>query len=676
MQLISFRNLHLGYGSTPLLDAASGAIETGERICLLGRNGAGKSTLLRLLAGEIGAESGEILRAPALRLGFLPQQVPPGLAGTVLDVVGEALAEARTLAARHAVLSAQATTSEALARVGAELQHVQDRLEALQGWDVEPRMQRTLSQLSLDPDARFEALSGGTQRRVLLARALVSAPDVLLLDEPTNHLDIHSIEWLEGLLGAWRGALLFTTHDRRLLRTIATRILELDRGALTSWPGDYDNYQRRRAERDHAEELDNARKDAVLAQEEVWIRTGIKARRTRNEGRVRRLEAMRKARADRRIVAGNAKIVTQQAGQSGKRVFEAEGIGFAFGAETGADTGSDTPAKSIVRDFSVLIERGDRVGILGPNGAGKTTLLRLLLGELSPATGTVRLGTRQVLAYFDQHRLVADERTRVQDVIADGNDTVTIDGAPRHVLSWLQDFLFTPDRARTPVSALSGGERARLMLAKLFAQPANVLVMDEPTNDLDVETLELLEEKLLDFDGTLLLISHDRDFLDRVVTSTLAFEDDGRVREYVGGYSDWLRQRPEPGARTIAQLPAVAVPGATASAARGHTGAAAAASTAAPAQKPAKPPKRKLSYLEQKELAALPERIEQLESEIAALQARLSDPATYASDGKGSAEGKGATEGKGESAVTLGRELDARERDLATAYARWEALDS
>jgi ATP-binding cassette subfamily F protein uup len=642
MQLISFRNLHLGYGSSPLLDAASGGIETGERICLLGRNGAGKSTLLRLLAGEITAESGEILRAPALRLGFLPQQVPPGLAGSVLDVVGDALAEARELTARHAALSAQATTTEALARVGAELERVQDRIDALQGWDVEPRLQRTLSQLNLDPEARFEALSGGTQRRVLLARALVSAPDLLLLDEPTNHLDIRAIEWLEGLLGAWRGALLFTTHDRRLLRTIATRILELDRGALTSWPGDYDNYQRRRAERDHAEELDNARKDAVLAQEEVWIRTGIKARRTRNEGRVRRLEAMRRARAERRVVAGSAKIVTQQAGQSGKRVFEAEGIGFAFGD------------KAIVRDFSVLIERGDRLGILGPNGAGKTTLLRLLLGELTPTSGTVRPGTRQVLAYFDQHRMVADERTRVQDVIADGNDTVTIDGAPRHVLSWLQDFLFTPDRARTPVSALSGGERARLMLAKLFAQPANVLVMDEPTNDLDVETLELLEEKLLDFDGTLLLISHDRDFLDRVVTSTLAFEDDGRVREYVGGYSDWLRQRPDLAARaeprSVAPAPGVAP----------ATNTTATSTTKAPTPAPRK---RKLSYHEQKELAALPERIEHLEADIAALQARLSDPATYA------------TAGKGEGAVALRRDLEAKEAELAAAYARWEALD-
>ena len=635
MQLISFQNLHLSYGSTPLLDNASGNIETGERICLLGRNGTGKSTLLKLLSGEIKAESGEVLRSPALRLGYLPQEAPVGLAGSVMDVVASALYEARALVARHAQLSSEAVTTEALRKLGPELERVHSRIDALQGWDIEPRLERILDQLRLDPNLRFEALSGGTQRRVLMARALVSEPDLLLLDEPTNHLDIRAIEWLEGMLSAWRGALLFTTHDRRLLRTLATRILELDRGSLTSWPGDYDNYLRRRAEREHAEQLDNARKDTSLAQEEVWIRTGIKARRTRNEGRVRRLEAMRKAREERRVQAGQARFTTQQAAQSGKRVFEAQDISFGF-AE-----------RPLLKSFTTLIERGDRVGLLGANGAGKTTLLRLLLGELEPTSGTVLRGTRQVLAYFDQHRLVADENTLVRDVIADGNDMVTIDGQPRHVLSYLQDFLFAPARARTPVSALSGGERARLMLAKLFAQPANVLVMDEPTNDLDVETLELLEEKLLEYSGTLLLISHDRDFLDRVVTSTLVFEGELQVREYIGGYNDWLRQRPaqaDDGALLRSES-TTALPNTSSE------------RTTKPA--PLVPNKRRMSYKEQRELETLPAKIDVLETQIAAVQQRLAEPSTY----------------KREGAADIRRELEALETQLAAAYLRWTELE-
>jgi ATP-binding cassette subfamily F protein uup len=474
---------------------------------------------------------------------------------------------------------------------------------------------------------------------VLLARALVSAPDLLLLDEPTNHLDIGAIDWLEGFLKAWPGALMFVTHDRRFLRALATRIVEIDRGALTSWPGDWANYLRRREERLNAEAQENARFDKLLAQEEVWIRQGIKARRTRDEGRVRRLKAMREERAQRRDLSGNVRMEAAQAAASGKKVIEAKDVSFSFGD------------RALVRDFSTTIMRGDRIGLIGDNGSGKTTLLKLLLGDLQPQSGEIRRGTQLQIAYFDQYRATLREDWNALENVSEGKDSVTINGRSKHAIGYLQDFLFTPERARAPISRLSGGERNRLLLAKLFAQPSNLLVMDEPTNDLDVETLELLEELLGEYEGTLLLVSHDRDFLDSVVTSTLVMPDnsrsgDGRIGEYVGGYSDWLRQRPQ----AIEPKSAAKAPDAAKDAPK--PAAAPAAATA----------KRKLSYKDQRELEMLPQKIEDLETRIAALTAAMQDPAFFQRDHAAVAAHNAA--------------LAAAQAELEQAYARWEALES
>ena len=612
------------------------AIERGERICLLGRNGTGKSTLLRVLAGEITPDTGALRRDVGLRVGWLPQEVPAAVAGTVHEVVASALGELGGWLAEYS-----AADGSDLARMGA-LQHL---IEAAGGWDVESRIERVLARLELPAQAQFTALSGGMQRRVLLGRALVAEPDLLLLDEPTNHLDIAAIEWLEGMLGAWRGALLFTTHDRRFMQSLATRILEIDRGALTSWPGDYANYLRRRAERDSAEALENARFDKRLAEEEVWIRQGIKARRTRNEGRVRRLEAMRGERAQRREQQASARIEVQTAAQSGRRVGEARNVTFGYGD------------KVLIRDFSVLIERGDRIGILGANGVGKTTLLRLLLGDIAPQHGTIIAGTNLATAYFDQHRAKLDDSVRVRDAIADGSDFVTVGEQRRHVIGYLQDFLFSPASAQALVHTLSGGERARLLLARLFAQPSNLLVMDEPTNDLDVETLELLEERLLQYTGTLLLISHDRVFIDNVVTATLAFDGAGNISENVGGYSDWLARRMAP-----AKLPESGRASSVNRTVTPRLAQAAAPAGAVPAVPAAQPATvRRLKFAEQKELAQLPARIEAEEARIAALQARLAAPELYRQDPA--------------AAVVLRVELTEREASLATLYDRWAALD-
>jgi len=492
-------------------------------------------------------------------------------------------------------------------------------------------VERVISRLSLDPEAAFSALSGGLQRRVLLARALVTEPDLLLLDEPTNHLDIASIEWLEGFLADFPGALLFVTHDRSFLRRLATRILELDRGQLTDWPGDYDNYLRRREERLNAEALASARFDRKLSEEEVWIRQGIKARRTRNEGRVRSLKAMREERRERRELGGTVRIRLDEAERSGRLVVEAQGVDYSWGD------------KPIVRGLDTLILRGDKIGIVGPNGAGKSTLLKLLLGELEPQAGTIRRGTNLQVAYFDQLRAQLDLTKSVQDNVAGGSDKVDVGGSSRHVLSYLKDFLFSPERARQPVSALSGGERNRLLLAKLFTRPANLLVLDEPTNDLDAETLELLEELLLDFQGTILLVSHDRALLDNVVTGTLVLEGEGRVQDYVGGYTDWLRQR-DAAVLTQAQAQPTQI--------------------AQPKAAPAPPRKAatKLSFKEERELAALPGRIEALETEQGALHARLADPGLYQQGGEAVAGAQG--------------RLASVEAELAEVYARWEALEA
>ncbi|MBV5309504.1 ATP-binding cassette domain-containing protein, partial [Chromatium okenii] len=531
MTLLSLDAITLSYGLPPLLDAVSFTITRGERVCLIGRNGTGKSTLLKIIAGEVQADGGQLRIVQGVTIAKLAQDIPSAQQDlSVFNLVAAGLGELSALMQEYFQLSHHLSADASPATL-ARLAHVQQQLEDGNGWEIERRIEQVIARLGLDGDALFSSLSGGRKRRALLAQALVTAPDVLLLDEPTNHLDIESIDWLENFLLDFSGALLFVTHDRRFLQRVATRILELDRGQLTDWPGDYANYLRRREERLHAEAMAAEQFDRKLAEEEVWIRQGIKARRTRNEGRVRALKALREQRRERREQLGNARLRVTDNERSGKLVVEAEAISYGWG---------DTP---VIRNFSTLILRGDKIGIIGPNGVGKSTLLRLLLGDLEPQTGTMRRGTKVQIAYFDQLRAQLDLEKSVQDNVAGGSDHIDIEGASRHVLSYLKDFLFTPERARQPVKALSGGERNRLLLAKLFTRPANLLVLDEPTNDLDTETLELLEELLVQFAGTLLLVSHDRAMLDNVVTSTLVFEGDGQVNDYVGGYEDWLRQR-------------------------------------------------------------------------------------------------------------------------------------
>ena len=630
MTLLSLDSIALSYGWPPLLDGCSFSIERGERICLIGRNGTGKSTLLRLIAGEIQPDSGEIRVGQGIRISRLPQEIPRHEDASVFDLVAEGLGDLGGLVRDYFHLSHRLTADSGPEELAA-LARIQQQLDDRGGWEIEQRTERVVSRLGLDAEAPYNALSGGLQRRVLLAQALVQEPDLLLLDEPTNHLDIDSIDWLEGFLKEYRGSLLFVTHDRRFLERVATRILELDRGQITDWPGDYGNYLRRREERRHAEAQANAHFDRKLAEEEVWIRQGIKARRTRNEGRVRALEAMRRERQERRGAQGTARLKVAEADRSGRLVVEAESVSYGWGE------------RPVVRDLGTLILRGDKVGIIGPNGVGKSTLLKLLLGDLEPQSGSIRRGTNLQVAYFDQLRAQLDPERTVQDNVAGGSDQVTVDGQSRHVLSYLKDFLFTPERARQPVKALSGGERNRLLLAKLFTRPANLLVLDEPTNDLDTETLELLEELLVQFSGTILLVSHDRALLDNVVSSTLVFEGDGAVREYVGGYEDWLRQRTPPAEARIATEPAPAKP-------------------VRPEPAESKRPAAKLSFKESRELAELPARIESLEQEQSDLHARLADPALYQGDGA-------------EVAAVKTRLADL-ETELAAAYVRWEALEA
>ena len=628
--LLQLQNVDFGVGGPLLLADVNLSIDRGERLCIVGRNGAGKSTLLRLIAGEAQPDDGEVRRFGS-RVAGLAQEVPAGLEGTVFDVVAAGLGELGTLLARyHHLLHDGDIDMEALG-------DVQQRIEAGHGWALETRVEQVLERLGLPEDVEFTALSGGMKRRVLLAQALVAGPDLLLLDEPTNHLDIESIDWLEQFLQNWNGALVFVTHDRRFLRALATRIVEIDRGGLTSWPGDYDNYQRRREERANAEAQENARFDKLLAQEETWIRQGIKARRTRDEGRVRRLEAMRNERAARRDATGKVRMEASQGESSGKKVIEAKDVTFAYGDRT------------LVRELTTTIFRGDRVGLIGPNGSGKTTLLKLLLGELAPQSGLVKPGTGLQIAYFDQQRATLREDWTAMENVSEGQDFVEVGGRRKHVLGYLQEFLFTPERARAPITRLSGGERNRLLLARLFAQPSNLLVMDEPTNDLDVETLELLEELLGDYAGTLLLVSHDRDFLDRVVTSTLVMEGDGEVGEYVGGYTDWLRQRRTPASanlssrlvRDTGNSERVAAP---------------------PAPTPAPAAKRRLSFKEQKELEQLPATIERLEAQVAKLTDAMNEPSFYQREST--------------AIVAHNTELAKAQSELDTAYVRWAELDA
>ena len=644
MPLLSFDRVSIAHGREPLLEGASFQIEAGERVCLIGRNGAGKSTLLKLVDGEALPDAGEIWRAPGLRISRLAQELPENPSATVYDAVAEGLAEVGALLADYHHAAHDAGHDPAALRRMEALQHA---LEARGGWSLGQRVDAMLERLALPPEATLGSLSGGWKRRVALARALVSEPDLLLLDEPTNHLDIEVIQWLEERLAEFRGGVLFVTHDRALLQRLATRILELDRGALTSRPGDYPRFLERKAAALEEEERQNAVFDKKLAQEEVWIRKGIKARRTRDEGRVRALLRLREERAQRREVEGAARLTLDAGEASGKLVADVQRASYAWGEH------------AVVRELSLRVMRGDRIGLVGPNGVGKTTLLRLLLGELAPQAGSIRLGTRLEIAYFDQTRAALEPEKSVFDNVAEGREFIEVAGQRRHVLGWLQEFLFTPERVRTPVKALSGGERNRLLLARLFAQPANLIVMDEPTNDLDLETLELLEALLVEFPGTLLVASHDRAFLDNVVTSVLAFEGDGRVQEYVGGYSDWQRQarrataRAAEGARSAASAKAGGPDKSSSSPRAIANGAGATLATAKP--------RAKLSYKEQRELEAAPARIEALEREQEALSARLSEPAFYRSDAQEQAQ--------------VQARLAALPGELEAAYRRWEELE-
>jgi len=602
MPLVTLNDLTIGYRGPLLLDSVSCQVEAGQRIGLLGRNGAGKSTFLRILCGDIAPDNGTVRRDPQLKVSLLPQEVPRDVEGSVADVVAHGVAHL-----------------------------VDEHGDEEPDWKRQQRVVQILTRMKLDGALAFEALSAGMKRRVLLAQSLVNSPDLLLLDEPTNHMDIAAIVWLEEFLTRWDGTLIFVTHDRMFLRRVATRILEIDRGTLFDWSCDYDTFLQRKQAFLDAEEKQNALFDKRLAQEEVWIRKGIEARRTRNEGRVRALIQMRRERAKRRSASGQVALKIDEGTRSGQLVAEAKQITFAYGS------------LPIVENFSTTIMRGDKVGLMGPNGAGKTTLLRLLLRQLPPQAGQVRHGTNLLIAYFDQLREQLDDEKSVQDNVSDGSTSIRIGEKSQHIIGYLQDFLFSPERARSPVRFLSGGERNRLLLAKLFAKPANLIVLDEPTNDLDAETVELLEERLVGYQGTVLLISHDREFLNNVVTSTIVFEEDG-VREYVGGYDDWLRQResspvPENGSNRPA-----------------------------PATRPTPPPtsnggsRRRLTFKEQQELAALPARIEQLEGDIDALHQEMAQPDFYKQSGTQIAAGQA--------------QLKELEDQLHTAFTRWEELES
>ncbi len=625
MALLGLQEITLSFGGPLLLDRATLAIERGERVCLLGRNGAGKSTVMKLLDGTLLPDSGEVVRQTGVTVTRLEQEVPGDVDGTTFDVVAAGLGDAGKLLARYHQVSHDLAThgSDALLR---ELGRLHEALDSANAWQTSDRVDTVLSHLGLDPDAPFANASGGRKRQTLLARALVRDPDVLLLDEPTNHLDVEAVEWMEEYLIARGTTLVFVTHDRTFLRRVATRIVDLDRGRLVDWGTGYDSYLERKEAALAVEQKEWSEFDKKLAREEVWIRTGIQARRTRNEGRVRALEALRLERGARRERTGTVRLQAQEAERSGRLVVEAKGVDFSYGA------------RPIVRDFTTTITRGDRVGLIGPNGSGKTTLLRLLLGELPPDSGTIRMGTNLEVAYFDQLREQLDPEQTVVNSIGDGSEFIEINGARKHVLGYLQDFLFSPDRARTPVRVLSGGERNRLLLARLFTRRFNVLVLDEPTNDLDIETLDLLEELLLNLSVTLLVVSHDRAFLDNVVTSTLVLEGEGRIGEYVGGYADWVRQRD-----AAAKLPPRTV-----------------APKAAGGPIPRATKKKRLGSKEATELAGLPGRIDAAERERGEVLSSLTHPATLR-DGTAAAAAK--------------LRLAALDREILALVARWEALE-
>ena len=628
MPLLRLDNASLHYGNLALLDGVSFKISRGNKIGLLGRNGAGKTTLLKVLAGDIIPESGERWLRPGTRIAWLRQVLPEADEQTVYDVVASGLAETgQLLAEYHHLVQEDEPDMNALARV-------QQKLEAQDGWRLQQRVETTLTQLELPADASMSELSGGWRRRVALAQALVSKPDILLLDEPTNHLDIPAIRWLEEQLRNYKGALILITHDRRFLQNVANWMAELDRGHLTLWQGDYQGFLRHREQQLLAEERANELFDKKLAQEEVWIRQGIKARRTRNEGRVRALKALRVERGERRERMGKAGFAVDDAVRSGKIVAELEHVGHSFGDN------------QVINDFSTVIQRGDRIGIVGANGAGKTTLVKILLGELQPTSGKVSLGTKLEVAYSDQLREHLEPEKNLIDNVCGGQEFIEIGGRRRHAISYLGDFLFSPDRVRMPVSALSGGEQNRAVLARLFSKSANLLVLDEPTNDLDIETLELLEEILLTFEGTVLLVSHDRDFMDNVITSLIVLDGTGNVSEYVGGFSDWeARGGSLAGARAGASEKATK----------------AKVNDSAASNKQAKPKKPKLSYNDQRELGSLPGKIEKLEKQQALLEETMSAPGFFQSDH--------------EQVQRTSRELADVQGQLEAAFSRWDKLE-
>ncbi len=638
MTILTLSDVSLAYGHHPLLKQVNFQIETGERVCLVGRNGTGKSTLFRVIENSTQADDGDVWRKDTLRVSHLLQQVPRNISITIYEFVAAGLGElGQILAEYHSVVHQASLSKENLDAASLDkMSKLQQQIEVLDGWNIDQRIETVLSRLSLPADKHVVDCSGGVRRRVMLAQTLVSEPDLLLLDEPTNHMDLTAIMWLEEFLLAFKGALIFITHDRTFLKHLATRIIELDRGVLTSYPGNYDYYLQKKEEELEIETRANAKFDKKLAEEETWIRKGIKARRTRNEGRVRALQALRKERSKRIERQGKVSLNIDTGDLSGKRVVDLRHVNFKYGDQW------------IVKDFSTRIVRGDRIGIIGPNGSGKSTLLKLILNEIKPDSGQVITGTKLQLAYFDQQREILDPEKTVRDNISDGNDYIEVKGRSRHVIGYLKDFLFPPERIDSPVRILSGGERNRLLLARLFTQPANMMVLDEPTNDLDVDTLELLEDLLTEYDGTMLLVSHDREFLDNVVTSTLVFEGDGQIVENVGGYEDWLRQKKNrieenrQSNKSDQQL----------NSSKAHSG----------GKLPAKTKKQKLAYKESKELQSLPRLIENLEAEIRQFEQRVGENKFYKQE-------------KDTITITLNK-LEELRGELQQAYARWEFLDS
>jgi len=632
MPFITLDKACLAFGHVALLDHADFQLDEGERVGLIGRNGGGKSSMMRVLSGQGNLDDGLVWRQPTARICYVSQEPVLDADDTVFDAVAKGLGKLQKLLHDYHHVSHQLAEPDAdFDKLLEEMQHLQTQLEAQDGWSVQARIETAIAKLDLDPDKRVGDMSGGQRKRVALAQALVAEPDVLILDEPTNHLDFASIEWLEGLLNNFIGSVLFVTHDRRFLDNVATRIVELDRGKLASFPGTFSAYLAIKERMLSDEAVVNAKFDKVLAQEEVWIRQGVKARRVRNEGRVLRLEQLRRERAARREKLGKVEMSVDTGERSGKLVAELEHVSKAYGGRT------------LIDNFSCRIQRGDKIGLLGPNGAGKSTLLKIILGNLEPDSGKVKLGTKISVAYFDQLREQLDDNATLADTISQGSDFVDIGGQKKHVISYLGDFLFPPERARSPVKSCSGGERNRLLLARLFTQPANVLVLDEPTNDLDIETLELLEELLAQYDGTLFLVSHDRAFLDNVVTQVIAFEGDGKLVEYVGGYEDWVRVKKYQATAASAKLPAIATPRVA----------------VAPAEKPKS--SSKLGYKEARELEELPKRIEALEREQVDIAAHLADGTLFRNDAK------------------RAKQLQARNEEIETevlvAMARWEELE-